>query len=71
MNTAKPTNLPIPRLGRSLNTAKLWYCESNEYCTWDGIELFSCAGHGDTPEEAYADWFENYQMFRYYEEGFG
>lgn len=45
-----------------------WYCHSAEYCTHDGLNAFFCAGHGDTPQEAYDDWLETYIHDRYYEE---
>lgn len=62
------THLPIPHLTSNLRTAMKWYCDSNEYCTWDGKLHFSCCGHGDTMREAYMDWLEAYTQDRYYEE---
>lgn len=60
--------LPIPKLTANGNTAMKWYCHSAEYCTHDGLNAFFCAGHGDTPQEAYDDWLETYIQDRYYEE---
>lgn len=63
--------LPIPhitKLTRAYSHGLTWFCRSDEYCTWDGKDGFHCGGLGKTPEEAYADWLENYVHDRYLED---
>lgn len=63
--------LPIPRISKITNkhisTQGQWYCNSEEYCTWDGLHGFYCSGLGHSPEEAYNDWLESYLEHRWEE----
>ena len=45
-----------------------WMCKSDEKNPYTNCDWIACAGHGNTVEEAYDDWLENYSVDIIYDE---
>lgn len=45
-----------------------WMCKSDEVNPYVDCQRIYCGGHGNTPEEAYEDWLENYSVDIIYDE---
>ena len=39
-----------------------WICKSDEKNPYTDCECIYCVGHGNTPQEAYDDWLQNYSV---------
>jgi len=45
-----------------------WICRSDEINPYSNCQRIFCAGHGNTVQQAYEDWLENYSIDIIYDE---